>query len=305
MLSSGTQDPPADAGKAAARRWHAVADRARDVSVAVGPFRTARRPWPGAPCWSATAGHVPDRPAQRSRAGRTGAVGPVRATAVPGDQPGPTADRRGWHRVPGRSSCSTTAVRSPCTSSPPAVRRDGRQLPGPRPLAGRGVRQLRRGGGSTGCGPAPGALEPAGRRRRLDHLARRRTRTGYTPHVRERGCGRLVAARNAGPARVDAALRCYVNANAWRIATPADLAEGAGRVCRTRSKVLLVRPGALPVAPVSGPRRQQLLHPGDALDQVVVAQRVGQPEVARGAERLARARRRPRPRPGSASASSR
>src|SRR5262249_11749816 len=32
------------------------------------------------------------------------------------------------------------------------------------------------------------------------------------------------ARQAAGPARFDAALRCYVNANAWRIARPADLA---------------------------------------------------------------------------------
>ena len=40
VLSSGTQDDPVDA-EGGRRRWHAVADRARDVSVAAGPFRTA------------------------------------------------------------------------------------------------------------------------------------------------------------------------------------------------------------------------------------------------------------------------
>jgi aminopeptidase N len=32
------------------------------------------------------------------------------------------------------------------------------------------------------------------------------------------------ARRAAGPDRFDAAIRCYVNANAWRIARPADVA---------------------------------------------------------------------------------
>jgi hypothetical protein len=40
VLSSGTQDDPVDADQGR-RRWHAVADRARDVSVAAGPFTTA------------------------------------------------------------------------------------------------------------------------------------------------------------------------------------------------------------------------------------------------------------------------
>jgi hypothetical protein len=41
-----------------------------------------------------------------------------------------------------------------------------------------------------------------------------------------KGSAALHAARAAaGPARWDAALRCYVNANAWRIADPSDLAR--------------------------------------------------------------------------------
>lgn len=40
VLMSGVQDAPADAGDGR-RRWHAVADRARDVSVAAGPFQLA------------------------------------------------------------------------------------------------------------------------------------------------------------------------------------------------------------------------------------------------------------------------
>lgn len=40
----------------------------------------------------------------------------------------------------------------------------------------------------------------------------------------DKGSAALLAARAAaGPARFDAAIRCYVNANAWRIANPSDL----------------------------------------------------------------------------------
>jgi hypothetical protein len=48
----------------------------------------------------------------------------------------------------------------------------------------------------------------------------------YSDVVYGKGAAALMAARaKAGAPAFDAALRCYVNANAWRIATPADLAE--------------------------------------------------------------------------------
>src|SRR5207244_1372770 len=47
----------------------------------------------------------------------------------------------------------------------------------------------------------------------------------YFATVYYKGAAALNEARQAaGPQRFDAALRCYVNANAWRIARPADLA---------------------------------------------------------------------------------
>jgi hypothetical protein len=42
VLASGTPDTPADAGDGR-RRWHAVADRARDASVAAGTFTVAEQ----------------------------------------------------------------------------------------------------------------------------------------------------------------------------------------------------------------------------------------------------------------------
>ncbi|MGY1661258.1 M1 family aminopeptidase [Geodermatophilus sp. SYSU D00705] len=48
----------------------------------------------------------------------------------------------------------------------------------------------------------------------------------YFQRVYDKGEAALLAARDAaGPAAFDAALRCYVDANAWTIATPADLAR--------------------------------------------------------------------------------
>ncbi|MDT4938399.1 MAG: hypothetical protein QOG80_2070 [Pseudonocardiales bacterium] len=74
-----------------------------------------------------------------------------------------------------------------------------------------------------------------------------RSTESYGKHVGDyyfvtynKGAAALEAARAAaGPAKFDAALRCYVNANAWRIANPADLAKAlsglpvAVRILRT------------------------------------------------------------------------
>jgi hypothetical protein len=48
---------------------------------------------------------------------------------------------------------------------------------------------------------------------------------GYFTTVYGKGAAALAGARRAaGATAFDAAIRCYVNANAWRIAKPADLA---------------------------------------------------------------------------------
>ena len=45
----------------------------------------------------------------------------------------------------------------------------------------------------------------------------------YFDTVYMKGAAALLTARDrAGPAAFDRAMRCYVNANAWRVATPAD-----------------------------------------------------------------------------------
>jgi hypothetical protein len=68
---------------------------------------------------------------------------------------------------------------------------------------------------------------------------------GYYFTTYHTGAAARAAARAAaGPAKWDAALRCYVNANAWRIANPADLAAALDRL--PQALAVLRRAGALP-----------------------------------------------------------
>ncbi|MGN6606534.1 MAG: M1 family aminopeptidase [Jatrophihabitans sp.] len=68
---------------------------------------------------------------------------------------------------------------------------------------------------------------------------------GYYFVTYAKGAAALEAARRAaGATAFDAALRCYVRANAWRIATPADLARSLARV--PAAITALRRAGALP-----------------------------------------------------------
>jgi aminopeptidase N len=67
----------------------------------------------------------------------------------------------------------------------------------------------------------------------------------YVQTVYGKGTAALLTARaRAGPARFDAALRCYVAASAWRVAQPRDLAAAlAGLPAATQ---VLRTAGALP-----------------------------------------------------------
>jgi len=73
--------------------------------------------------------------------------------------------------------------------------------------------------------PAPGDLRLRGPvdRPTADHGADEKD---YYRLTYGKGAAALRAARDAaGPTAFDAAVRCYVNANAWRIAEPSDLAN--------------------------------------------------------------------------------
>jgi hypothetical protein len=66
----------------------------------------------------------------------------------------------------------------------------------------------------------------------------------YSRLVYDKGGAALLAAREAtGPALFDAAIRCYVNANAWSVATPADLAAALANL--PAATQVLVQAGAL------------------------------------------------------------
>jgi hypothetical protein len=70
------------------------------------------------------------------------------------------------------------------------------------------------------------------------------TDRAYSGLVYDKGGAALLAARDAaGPEAFDAAIRCYVDADAWRIATPADL--GAALADLPAAVAVLVRAGAL------------------------------------------------------------
>ncbi|MFN2519130.1 MAG: peptidase M1, partial [Jatrophihabitantaceae bacterium] len=61
----------------------------------------------------------------------------------------------------------------------------------------------------------------------------------------DKGAASLEAARAAaGPSRWDAAVRCYVTRNAWRIANPADFAAAVNQF--PRAIAILTRAGSLP-----------------------------------------------------------
>ena len=67
----------------------------------------------------------------------------------------------------------------------------------------------------------------------------------YYQTVYGKGSAALAAARSAaGATRFNAALRCYVNANAWRIARPADLARALRGL--PKAVAVLRTAGALP-----------------------------------------------------------
>ena len=71
----------------------------------------------------------------------------------------------------------------------------------------------------------------------------------YFRLVYDKGGAALLAARDAaGPDAFDAAIRCYVDANAWSIATPADLGAALSRLPAALAP--LVRAGALDEADV-------------------------------------------------------
>lgn len=223
VLSSGTQDPPAAAGDGR-RRWHAVADRARDVSVAAGPFRTARRVVDGTTVVAAT-------PPGQDPAGLLGeaerALRELSRRLGPSPFPDVSLARLpiggGGIEYPGSilmlddsrvvtvhemahqwfyAMVGNSQARDPWLDEAFASWAE-EEVDGTTSTAGLGI-PGEVGDSTTDYGADEGR---------------------YYSVTYAKGAAAITAAREAaGAAKFDAAVRCYVNANAWRIARPQDLA---------------------------------------------------------------------------------
>jgi hypothetical protein len=243
VLSSGTQDAPAADGDGR-RRWHAVADRARDVSVAVGPFRTVKATVAGS---TVLVGVPPNtsptgllNEAERGVRELSSRFGPppfpvINLARLPIggggiEYPGSILmldDSRTVtvHELAHQwfyAMVGNSQARDPWLDEAFASYAE-EEIDG---VAGTGALTLP---GDVGDSTTSyGANE-----------------NGYYSTTYAKGSSALVAARNAGPGpQFDAALRCYVNANAWRIAKPADLQKALAGL--PDSVKVLRAAGALP-----------------------------------------------------------
>jgi hypothetical protein len=245
VLSTGAEDAPADAG-GGRKRWHAVADRARDVSVAVGPYRTAKATVAGT---TVQVGTPPDKAPQallteaergvRELSARFGpppfasinlARLPINGGGI--EYPGAILlldDSRvvTVHELAHQwfyAMVGNSQARDPWLDEAFAT------------FAEEEV------DGTTGA--TRGALKLPGKVGNST-TSYGRNEGAYYSTTYGKGAAALIAARDAGPPdKFDAALRCYVNVNAWRIARPADLARAlAGLPAAT---TVLRDAGALP-----------------------------------------------------------
>jgi Peptidase family M1 domain len=246
VLSTGSQDAPVDVGEGGRKRWHAVADRARDVGVAVGPFRTAKATVAGT---TVQVGTSPTKPPQkllaeaerglRELSARYGPppFGSINLARLPIsgggiEYPGAILlldDSRvvTVHELAHQwfyAMVGNSQARDPWLDEAFATFAE-EEIDGTTAATSGALRLPGKVGESTAhYGGDVGA---------------------YYSTTYGKGAAALVAARAAGPAdNFDAALRCYVNANAWRVAKPADLAKAlAGLPASVR---VLQDAGALP-----------------------------------------------------------
>jgi hypothetical protein len=224
VLSTGTQDAPVAVG--GRKRWHAIADRARDVSVAVGPFRTAKATVAGT---TVQVGTAPDKAPQRLLTEAERGVRELVARYGPPPFPSISLARLpmngGGIEYPGAimllddsrvvtvhelahqwfyAMVGNSQARDPWLDEAFATFAE-EEIDGTT-AATRGALAL------------PGKVGDSTTHYGGNERAYYNTTYG-------KGAAALTAARDAGPPdKFDAAIRCYVNANAWRIAKPADLA---------------------------------------------------------------------------------
>jgi Peptidase family M1 domain len=223
VLSSGTQDDPAGAGDGR-RRWHAVADRARDVSVAVGPFQTAQTTVAGTKLIAATG------PGRSPAALLTQAERGVRElTARFGPAPFPVINLTrlpiggGGIEYPGSilmldDSRTVTVHELAHQWFYAMVGNSQARDPWLDEAFASFAEEEVDGVTTVESARLPGRVGASTESYGSDE-------NGYYTTTYAKGSAALTAARNAGPPPAfDAALRCYINKNAWRIARPADLA---------------------------------------------------------------------------------
>lgn len=244
VLSSGTQDAPRPAGPGR-RSWHAAAGTARDVSVAVGRLNTATAVDGGT---RITVGAVDRHDLRRLADGVRSALDSLRVRFGPFPYPALNVTLLpfggGGIEYPGSilllGSDRTTVVhevahqwfygmvgdsqaRDPWLDE--AFATYAEQLVDGRPTPSRNVLA------ASGRVDSP-TVAFAGDERR------------YVRIVYGKGAAALRAARDAaGPARFDAAVRCYLDTEAWRIARPADLVRALAGL--PRALAVLRRAGAV------------------------------------------------------------
>ena len=246
VLSTGTQDAPVDAGEGGRKRWHAVADRARDVSVAVGPFRTAKATVAGT---TVQVGTAPDKAPQKLLTEAERGLRELSARYGPPPFPSINLARLpisgGGIEYPGAilllddsrvvtvhelahqwfyAMVGNSQARDPWLDEAFATFTE-EEIDGTTATT-RGALKL------------PGKVGDS-----TTHYGGHES--AYYNTTYGKGAAALIAARAAGPPdKFDAALRCYVNANAWRIAKPADLAKALAGL--PASIKVLQEAGALP-----------------------------------------------------------
>jgi hypothetical protein len=224
VLASGTPDPPVDEANGR-RRWHSVAGTARDVSVAVGPYTLKEGTVDGV---RLRVGTPEGRPADDLYRQHERAIRELAKRFGPFPFPVLTVARLplegGGIEYPGSilmlDDSPLVAVHETAHQWFYALVGDS-QARDPwldeafATYAEQQVNGTDESGALNGPGKVGGSMQDFGDNMQV-----------YFGTVYAKGAAALAAARAAtGPSRFDAALRCYVNANAWRIARPGDLAR--------------------------------------------------------------------------------
>jgi hypothetical protein len=224
VLTSGTQDPPADAGNGR-RRWHAVADRARDVSVAVGPFTVEEETAEGT---RVIVGVPPGRQPDALLREATRAVRELARRFGPPPYPVINLARLplsgGGIEYPGSilmldDSRLVTVHEVAHQWFYGMVGNSQARDPWLDEAFASWAQEVVDGTSNDRALALPGRVGAAASSYGSNENA-------YYATTYAKGSAALAGAREAaGAARFDAAIRCYVNANAWQIAEPEDLAE--------------------------------------------------------------------------------